>query len=146
MQLWITIHLQPHLIDQMLAHITSSMKSTASVNVPMKRFHPRHQSPDCDGKLKLVQRTANRAYKVWKSARKTRNQDHPIRILQGFQTEIQSTTQKTPQIPVDLFFSELDLNITDSRKLFRKIRNYNRQPSVPRTLPVNLTQRCYLRR
>ncbi len=32
----------PHLIDEMLAHITSSMKSIASANVPMQRFHPHH--------------------------------------------------------------------------------------------------------
>ncbi len=121
----------PQLIDKTLLEISSLMLSTANSNIPQKRFHSR-QTPKWDDNLKHVQRAANGAYKTWRAAGRPRNPDHPLRSAykeakRKFRSQLRSHNKNLRE----QFFANLDLNITDSRKLFREIRNFNRHSAEP---------------
>ena len=130
----------PHLIDRTLSHLISLMKSTADTNIPSKRFFP-HQTPEWDDELKLAQKTANNAHKTWRNAGKPRNPDHPLRIIykeskRKFRAKLRNHRKNVRE----LFFSKLDLANTDSRKLFREIRNINgHSPEPSRVISFNGT-------
>ena len=130
----------PHLIDKTVSHLISLMKSTADINIPSKRFYP-HQTPEWDDELKLAQRAANTAHKTCRNAGKPRDPAHPSRInyknsKRKFRTKLRNHRKSLRE----MFFSKLDLANTDSRKLFREIRNFNGHgPEPPRIISVNGT-------
>ena len=99
------------------------MKSTADANIPSKCFSP-HQTPEWDDELKRAQKAANNAHKAWRNAGKPRNPDHPLRITyKDSKREFRAKLRNHRKNLRELFFSKLDLANTDSRKLFREIRN-----------------------
>ena len=116
------------------------MKSTADTDIPSKRFLP-HQTLEWDDELKLAEKAANNAHKAWRNAGKPRNPDHPLRITykeskRKFRAKLRNHRKNLRE----LFFSKLDLASTDSRKLFREIRNINgHSPESSRIISVNGT-------
>ncbi len=91
----------------------------------------------------MAQRAANKAYRAWKAAGKPRNDDHPLRTAyKTFKTKFRAKLRAHRKDLRESFFAKLDHNDSDSRKLFREIRNFNGQTANPST-SIHLNSTTY---
>ena len=127
----------PTLIDQHLTTLTTLMLQTAHNSIPSKKFSP-HKKQGWNDKLRQAQRTAQQAYKAWKAAGKPRSSDHPVRnYYKSSKGKFHSLLRQHKREERENFFASLDLHNTDSRKLFRTIRQKNGHQTVPTTQLVS---------
>ena len=128
-----TLSQQPSLIDSHLTKLTNILCETAEDTIPAKRFLP-HLKPEWSAELSGAHAASKLAYKAWVRAGRPRNCSHPVRSKYK---ECKAIFRKLRRVHEkhhrDKFFQELDLNCTDPKKLFRKIRKARGNISEPTT-------------
>ena len=113
------------------------MLQTAHNSIPPKKFSP-HKKQSWNDKLRQAQRAAQQAYKAWKAAGKPRNSDYPVRNhYKSSKGKFRSLLRQHKREEGENFFASLDLDNTDSWKLFCTIRQKNGHQTVLTTQLVS---------
>lgn len=115
----------PELINKHLELIARILQSSATANIPIKKFH-KHLKPGWTHDLSSAHNKSKKAYRNWIRTGRPRSCDHPIRKeYKDAKARFRAKLRAFQREQRDKFFCDLDMNCQNTSKLFRMIRKHN---------------------